>query len=159
MYNIFSTFFISIMYCKYFRPIKHINMYFFSILLIFTFNLYQLTFISFHKVVGYYFSVDGQFTEYDEDPIKWISSGPPKDHPPCGFYGEYCGKGTFNYVKITRIKIQVFSCFRNIQLVAIPSRDHSSLFWNGFVDKWLLIADYFFVLFHLTKALSVHFNW
>ncbi|XP_071181309.1 atrial natriuretic peptide receptor 1-like [Mytilus edulis] len=44
-------------------------------------------------VVGYYFSVDGQFTENDEDPIKWISSGPPKDHPPCGFYGEYCAKG------------------------------------------------------------------
>lgn len=110
-------------------------MYFFSILLIFTFNLYQLTFISFHKVVGYYFSVDGQFTENDEDPIKWISSGPPKDHPPCGFNGEYCVKGTFNYVKITRIKIQVFSYFRNIQLVAIPFQRSFFLILKWFVDK------------------------
>ncbi|CAC5386854.1 Guanylate cyclase soluble subunit beta-2,Soluble guanylate cyclase gcy-31,Retinal guanylyl cyclase 1,Soluble guanylate cyclase gcy-35,Receptor-type guanylate cyclase gcy-28,Retinal guanylyl cyclase 2,Soluble guanylate cyclase 89Db,Heat-stable enterotoxin receptor,Soluble guanylate cyclase 88E,Guanylate cyclase soluble subunit alpha-2 [Mytilus coruscus] len=44
-------------------------------------------------VVGYYFSANGKFTENDEDPIKWIGSDPPKDHPYCGFNGEYCAEG------------------------------------------------------------------
>lgn len=56
----------------------------------------------FFQTVGYFFTDDRVFREDLVHQIQWPGGGgPPVDHPPCGFNGEFCKHREHNILRLS----------------------------------------------------------